>query len=244
MKYLPEIGRYVLLMRHLFDRPDNWMMFRRELFRQMNNIGIGSLIIISIISIFVGAVTAIQFAYQMEGQLFPMYLLGYIIRDSMVIELAPTLSALILAGKVGSNLSSELGTMRISEQIDALEIMGINTANYLIAPKVWASVLIVPALVVVSAFLGIYGGYLAAANYGIAPAIYEKGLLSWFKEFNLVIMIIKSIVFPFLITTIACYEGYFVKGGAIEIGQASTRAVVHGSIMVILFDYIITSLVT
>lgn len=234
----------MLLMQHLFDRPDNWVMFRRELFRQMNNIGIGSLIIIGLISVFVGAVTAIQFAYQMEGQFFPMYLLGYIIRDSMLIELAPTLSGLVLAGKVGSNLSSELGTMRISEQIDALEIMGVNTANYLVAPKVWAAVLIVPPLVVVSAFLGIYGGYAAAANYGIAPAIYEKGLLSWFKEFNVIIMLVKSVIFPFLLTSIACYEGYFVKGGAIEIGQASTRAVVHGSIMVILFDYIITSIMT
>lgn len=210
----------------------------------MSNIGVGSLAIISTISFFVGAVSAIQFAYQMAGQLLPMYLLGFIIRDSMIIELGPTLSGLILAGKVGSNISSELGTMRISEQIDALETMGINSANYLIAPKVWAAVLIVPPLVVVSAFLGIYGGFLASVNYGIAPGIYEKGLVSWFKEFNLVIMAVKSVVFAFILTSIACYEGYTVKGGAIQIGQASTRAVVHGSILIILFDYIITSMLT
>ena len=207
MSYLQEIGRYTLLMRQLFVRPDNWAMYRKEVFRQMSNIGVGSLAIISTISFFVGAVSAIQFAYQMAGQLLPMYLLGFIIRDSMIIELGPTLSGLILAGKVGSNISSELGTMRISEQIDALETMGINSANYLIAPKVWAAVLIVPPLVVVSAFLGIYGGFLASVNYGIAPGIYEKGLVSWFKEFNLVIMAVKSVDFAFILTSIACYEG-------------------------------------
>lgn len=244
MNYLQEIGRYSLLMRQLFVRPDNWAMYRKEIFRQMNNIGVGSLAIIGTISFFVGAVSAIQFAYQMAGQLLSMYLLGFIIRDSMIIELGPTLSGLILAGKVGSNISSELGTMRISEQIDALETMGVNSANYLIAPKVWAAVLIVPPLVVVSAFLGIYGGFLASVNYGIAPGIYEKGLVSWFKEFNLVIMAVKSVVFAFILTSIACYEGYTVKGGAIQIGQASTRAVVHGSILIILFDYIITSMLT
>lgn len=231
-------------MRQLFARPDNWAMYRKEMFRQMNNIGVGSLAIIGTISLFVGAVTAIQFAYQMEGQFFPMYLLGYIIRDSMILELAPTLSCMVLAGKVGSNLSGELGTMRISEQIDALEIMGVNSANYLIAPKVWAAVIIVPPVVIMAAFSGIYGGYLAATNYGIPPALYEKGLMSWFKEFNVLIMLVKSVVFAFTLTSIACYEGYYVKGGAIEIGQASTRAVVNGSIFIIFLDYVIIALMT
>ncbi|HNI45854.1 MAG TPA: ABC transporter permease, partial [Chitinophagales bacterium] len=169
---------------------------------------------------------------------------GFIIRDSVIIELAPTLSGLLLAGKVGSNLSSELGTMRISEQIDALEIMGVNSRNYLLGPKIWAAVLIVPPLIIIAAFLGVSGGYLAAVNTGISPAMYEKGLMYMFKSYNVFIMMVKSTVFAFLVASIACYQGYFVKGGAIEIGKASTRAVVLGSIFIILFDYFITLLLT
>jgi len=165
------------MLRSLFSRPENLSMYRKELFRQMNNIGVGSLLIIGMISLFIGGVTAIQFAYQLKGSFFPLYMLGFIVRDMMIIELAPTLSCLVLAGKVGSNIASELGTMRISEQIDALEIMGINSASYLITPKILAALLIIPPLVIISAFLGIYGGLVASESYGISPALYEKGLI-------------------------------------------------------------------
>lgn len=232
------------MLSSLFTKPEKYSMYTKEVIRQMNNIGVGSLVIVGVISIFVGAVTAIQFAYQMEDSFLPTYMLGFIVRDGMIIELAPTLSCLVLAGKVGSNIASELGTMRITEQIDALEIMGINSANYLISPKLIAAVLIVPPLIIIAAFLGIYGGYLSAQMYGISPSLYRYGLLYLFDPFNGVIMIIKAIVFAFLITSVACYEGFYVKGGAIEIARASTRAVVHGSILVILSDYILAILLT
>jgi len=219
-------------------------MYWREMMRQMTNIGVGSLIIISIISVFVGGVTAIQFAYQLDGGTFPMYLIGFIVRDMMIIELAPTLSCLVLAGKVGSNIASELGTMRISEQIDALEIMGVNSISYLIGPKVLAAIIIVPPLIIISAFLGVYGGSFAAEQFGISPAIYEKGLLYMFDSFNIVIMLIKSLVFAFLIATVSAYQGYYVKGGALDIGKASTRAVVFSSILVVLSDYVLALLLT
>ncbi|HNL07007.1 MAG: ABC transporter permease [Chitinophagales bacterium] len=244
MNILEHFGRYMVMLKDLFTRPDNKYMYGKEIFRQMNNIGVGSLLIVGIISLFVGAVTAIQFAYQLDTSFLPPYILGFIIRDSVIIELAPTLSGLLLAGKVGSNLSSELGTMRISEQIDALEIMGVNSRNYLLGPKIWAAVLIVPPLIIIAAFLGVSGGYLAAVNTGISPAMYEKGLMYMFKSYNVFIMMVKSTVFAFLVASIACYQGYFVKGGAIEIGKASTRAVVLGSIFIILFDYFITLLLT
>lgn len=244
MRFLYNLGHYMMMLRSLFTRPENYRMYWRETMRQMNNIGVGSLVIISIISLFVGAVTTIQFAYQLVGSMFPVYLLGFIVRDTMIIELAPTLGCMVLAGKVGSNLASELGTMRISEQIDALEIMGVNSTSYLITPKIIAAVVIVPPLIIISSFLGIFGGLLAAENYGIAPALYTKGLLHMFDEFNVMIMLIKAVVFAFIITSVSCYQGFYVKGGALDIGKASTRAVVHSSILIICWDYLLALLLT
>lgn len=232
------------MMRDMFSVPENYRMYSKELFRQMNGIGIGSLIIVGVISLFVGAVTALQFSYQLGSTFFPEYMIGFIVRDTMIIELAPTLSGLVLAGKVGSNVAGELGTMRISEQIDALEIMGVNPQGYLVMPKILGAIFIVPPLIVLSAMLGIFGGYLAAENYGISPANYQKGLLYLFDPFNVVIMTVKSVIFAFLIASVACYQGFFVKGGALDIGKASTRAVVFSSILVIFFDYIVALVMT
>ncbi len=232
------------MMRDMFSIPENYRMYSKELFRQMNGIGIGSLIIVGVISLFVGAVTALQFSYQLGSTFFPEYMIGFIVRDTMIIELAPTLSGLVLAGKVGSNVAGELGTMRISEQIDALEIMGVNPQGYLVMPKILGAIFIVPPLIVLSAMLGIFGGYLAAENYGISPANYQKGLLYLFDPFNVVIMTVKSVIFAFLIASVACYQGFFVKGGALDIGKASTRAVVFSSILVIFFDYIVALVMT
>lgn len=244
MKFFYHFGRYVLMMRDMFSVPENYRMYSKELFRQMNGIGIGSLIIVGVISLFVGAVTALQFSYQLGSTFFPEYMIGFIVRDTMIIELAPTLSGLVLAGKVGSNVAGELGTMRISEQIDALEIMGVNPQGYLVMPKILGAIFIVPPLIVLSAMLGIFGGYLAAENYGISPANYQKGLLYLFDPFNVVIMTVKSVIFAFLIASVACYQGFFVKGGALDIGKASTRAVVFSSILVIFFDYIVALVMT
>ncbi len=232
------------MLKQMISVPESAYMYWKETVRQMNHIGVGSLIIIGIISFFTGAVTAVQFAYQLSGSYFPPYLLGFVIRDSMIIELAPTLSCLVLAGKVGSNMASELGTMRISEQIDALEVMGVNSTAYLVAPKIFAALIIVPPLIIISAFLGVYGGLLAAVNYGIAQEMFEKGLLYMFDPFNVVIMLVKAYVFAFLIATVSCYQGFYVKGGALDIGKASTRAVVFSSILVVLFDYLIAVVMT
>ena len=229
----------------MFTRPEKVNMYWRELSRQMNDIGIGSLPIVGLISFFIGAVTAVQTAFQIVGSWIPENYVGYIVRDSMLLELAPTISCLVLAGKVGSSIASELGTMRISEQIDALEIMGINTTSYLVGPKIIAAMLMVPLLVIIAALLGCGGGYAAVvASETLSNAAYREGLQIFFDEFYVTIMIVKSVVFAFIITSIACYQGYFVQGGALQIGKASTRAVVYSSVMILLSDYVLALLLT
>lgn len=206
----------------------------------MQNIGVGSIIIIGIISIFIGAVSAVQFAYNLKDSFVPMMYVGYVVKESMILEFAPTISCLILAGKVGSNISSELGTMRLTEQIDALEIMGVNTKAYLIGPKILAAIFMVPVLVTIAAVLGIWGGMIASNASGyVSKTEYIMGVQLLFKAFNIRVMYIKAIIFGFLLTSISCYQGFYARGGALEIGKASTRAVVISSIMVLVFDYII-----
>lgn len=211
----------------------------------MINIGIGSLIIIAIISVFIGAVTAVQFSYQMEGSLIPRYYIGYIVRDMTIMELAPTFSCMVLAGKVGSNLASEIGGMRQKEHIDAMEIMGVNTAAYLVQPKIIASIIVIPMLVCVGAFISIIGGYLASVPTGLfSNEEYVQGLRSFFVPYNVTMMFVKAVTFSFLLTTVSCYQGYFVKGGSIELGNASTQAVVYSNILILLSDYLIAMLMT
>ncbi len=230
------------MLANMFSKPEKLTMYWKELVRQMDDIGVGSLIIISIISIFIGAVTAVQFAYQLGDSLVPIWWVGYIVRDSIILEFAPTISCLVLAGKVGSKIASELGSMRISEQIDALEIMGVNTVAFLVGPRILGAVLIIPFLVIIAAALGMWGGLMAAQFSGVAPELFERGLISWFEPFNVRLMLIKGVVFSFVLTSIACYQGYHVKGGALELGKASTRAVVQASIMILAFDYLIAEI--
>ena len=245
MNVFYHFGRYIFLIRMTFNKPESFAMYWREMMRQMQNIGVGSLPIIAVISLFIGAVTAIQTAFQLLGSFIPQYYVGFIVRDSMLLELAPTISSLVLAGKVGSNVATELGTMRISEQIDALEIMGVNTAGYLVGPKLVAAVTMIPLLIILAAALGMIGGYIAVVASGaIETSLYERGLQIWYKPFYINILLIKSIVFGFILTSIACYQGYFVSGGALELGSASTRAVVYGSIMILVADYILALLLT
>ena len=215
-------------------------MYWKETLRQMYEIGVGSLIIVFIIAFFIGAVSAVQFAYNMSQSIAPMYFVGYVVKESMILEFAPTVSCLILAGKVGSNVASELGTMRLTEQIDALEIMGVNTASYLIAPKIVAALIMIPMLVVIAAATGIYGGMLAGDASGyVSQTEYLQGVLSFFEPLNVTIMMIKAIVFSFLLTSISCYQGFYAFGGALDIGKASTRAVVMSCIMILVSDYLI-----
>ena len=243
--FLYHMGRYTIMMGTTFSRPEKLSMYYKETMRQMNDIGIGSLIIVGLIAIFIGAVTAVQFLYQLDGTLVPVYYVGYIIRDSTIIELAPTITCLVLAGKVGSNMAAELGGMRQKEHIDAMEIMGVNTAAYLIMPKVVAALVVIPMLVAIAAFVSVIGGYLAAVPTGMmSDAEYIQGVRSFFEPFNVVMMFVKAVVFAFLLTTISCYQGYHVRGGSIELGQASTNAVVFSDIMILLADYLIAVLLT
>jgi len=232
-------------MRTVFSRPEKFSMYYKETMRQMNDIGIGSLIIVGLISIFIGAVTAVQFAYQLGGQLIPRYYIGYVVRDITIIELAPTFTCLVLAGKVGSNMAAEIGGMRQKEHIDAMEIMGVNTAAYLILPKIIAALFVIPLLVAISAFVSIGGGYLATVPIGLMTGEeYILGLRSFFDPYNVWMMFVKGTVFAFILTTVSCYQGYFVKGGSIELGRASTQAVVYSDILILLADYVIAIVLT
>jgi len=244
-KLLFHLGRYFLMLGNTISKPEKSVMYYRETMRQMNDIGIGSLIIVLIISLFIGAVTAVQFAYQLDGTLVPIYYIGYIVRDSAIIELAPTFTCLVLAGKVGSNMASEIGGMRQKEHIDAMEIMGVNTTAFLMMPKIIAALIVIPLLVSISAFISVIGGYLAAVPTGLMSAEeYVQGVRCFFDSYNIFLMFVKAVVFAFLLTSISCYQGYYVRGGSIELGKASTNAVVISDIMILLADYTIAVLLT
>ena len=215
-------------------------MYYKETVRQMYDIGIGSLMIIFVVNVFIGAVTAVQFVYQLSGTFIPKYYIGYIVRDMTIIELAATFSSIILAGKVGSNIASEIGGMRQKEHIDAMEIMGVNTSSYLVMPKIIAVLLVIPLLVSVAAIFSIAGGYFAVIYSGsYSHEEFVQGLRSFFRPWNVCMMYIKALVFGYILTSIAAYQGYFVTGGSIELGQASTRAVVYGIIVILIADYLL-----
>jgi phospholipid/cholesterol/gamma-HCH transport system permease protein len=245
IKFFNDFGRYVLMLSQVFAKPEKLSMYWKETVRQMYDIGIGSVIIVGLISIFIGAVTAVQFAYQLDASLVPRYYIGYIVRDMTIIELAPTFSCLVLAGKVGSNMAAEIGGMRQKEHIDAMEIMGVNTYAYLILPKIVAALAVIPTLVVLSAFVSVLGGYLTSVPTGmLSDAEYIQGLRSFFVPYNVTMMFVKAFVFAFLLTSISCFQGYYVKGGSIELGRASTQAVVVSDILIIVADYVIAMLLT
>jgi len=240
-----HFGRFILWNKQIFSKPENINMYYKETIRQMYDIGIGSLAIVFLISIFLGAVTAVQFYYQMEGTLIPAYYIGYIIRDMTIIELAPTITCLVLAGKVGSNMAAEIGGMRQKEHIDAMEIMGVNTSAYLILPKLTAAILVIPLLVIISAIVSIVGAYLASVPTGLfSAADYTKGIRAFFIPYNVFMMMVKAFVFSYILTSVSTYQGYFVKGGSIELGAASTRAVVYSNILILFADYIIAVVLT
>lgn len=218
-------------------------MYWRELMHQCMEIGFGSLGIVAIISIFIGAVSAIQTAYQLVSPLIPKSTISQIVRDTVILEFAPTLVCIVLAGVAGSRIASELGNMRVSEQIDALEIMGIKTKTYLILPKIIAALLMIPLLVVIAMALGIWGGRVAGVSANIiSTQEFDSGLKLFFDVFNVKFAIIKAYVFAFIISSIPAFFGYYVKGGALEIGRASTKAVVVSCIMILFADYVLSAL--
>lgn len=245
VNFLTQLGKFLIMLGTAFQRPEKSSMYYKETMRQMNDIGVGSATIVILIALFIGAVTAVQFAYQLNGTLVPVYYIGYIVRDSTIIELAPTITCLVLAGKVGSNMAAEIGGMRQKEHIDAMEIMGVNTAAYLITPKVVAALIVIPLLVAIAAFVSIIGGYVAAVPTGyMSSEEYVLGVRSFFLPYNVLLMFIKSVVFAFLLTSVSCFQGYFVTGGSIELGKASTNAVVFSNVLILLADYLIAIIFT
>ncbi|MBK7667653.1 MAG: ABC transporter permease [Sphingobacteriaceae bacterium] len=238
-----HIGRYFMLLFRVFSKPEKFSVYARQIIYEINSLGIGSLSIVSIISVFMGGVITIQAAFGFSSPWIPLYAVGFTTRESMVLEFCPTIVSLILAGKVGSNIASEIGAMRVTEQIDALEIMGVNSAGYLILPKIVAAMIINPFLIAISMFLGLVGGYLMGISSGACTSYeYIFGIQAFFEPWKLYYSFTKVIVFAFIITSIASYFGYFTNGGALEVGKSSTRAVVITSILILIFNLILTQL--
>lgn len=243
MKIFELIGNYMILMSKVFSRPEKVSIYRKRIMAEMEALGLNSVGIVLIISVFMGAVITLQMAINLESPFIPRYLIGYATRESVILEFSSTVVALILAGKVGSNIASEIGTMRITEQIDALEIMGVNSASYLILPKIVATVLFFPLLTILSMIIGSAGGYFVAMFTGIMnPDDYIDGLRFDFRQFSITYSLIKIAVFGFLITSISSFYGYFAKGNSLEVGRASTKAVVVSCVMILIFNLILTQL--
>lgn len=243
MKIFYHIGSYFLLLVKVFEKPAKTRIYYKRFIDEIDLLGVNSIGIVFIISIFTGAAITIQTAFNLENPLLPRYLIGLGIRDSMLLEFSSTMVALILAGKVGSSIASELGTMRITEQIDALEIMGVNSASYLIFPKVIALMAFAPILTVLSVSVGIVGGLMVASFTGVTNTTeFIYGVQYAFIPYYLIYAIIKSVVFAFIITSVSAYHGYNVSGGSVEVSKSSTRAAVSSSVFVLMFNLILTQL--
>ncbi len=243
MNFFTHFGKYLLMLKGMFTKTDSVRMFWKEYIKQCYDIGIGSLPIVVIISFFLGAVMTVQTAAQLVNPLIPLSTIGIIVRDGMILEFAPTFLAIVLAGVVGSKIASELGNMRTTEQIDALEIVGINSKNYLILPKILGALTMVPLLVGISAVIGIWGGYLVGDWTGAIPnELYITGIRKGLNTDYISIAFYKSFIFAFIISTVPAYFGYYVQGGALEIGKASTRSVVVSCILILIADYLVATI--
>ncbi len=236
-------GRYFYFTYKVFSKPEKHNVWFRNFFKEIEKLGISSVGIIVLVSVFIGAAITIQMAYNITNPLVPDYVISLTTRDTMLLEFSSTIISLVLAGKVGSNVASEIGTMRVTEQIDALEIMGINSYAFLVSPKVFAFVVFIPILVIFSMFVGITGGYLSVVFSEVMSVHdYVSGLRLAFIPYYITYSIIKSVVYAYVIVTVSSYQGYYVSGGALEVGKASTRAVVYSSVLILMFDLILTQL--
>ena len=242
MNYLHNIGSYFLMIAEMFRKPTKWSVIKQLILKDIEDLIIGSLGIVAFISFFVGGVITIQTALNIDNPLIPKYLVGFATRQSIILEFAPTFISVIMAGKVGSFITSSIGTMRVTEQIDALEVMGINSVNYLVFPKTVA-LLLYPFVISIAMFLGIIGGMAACVFGGYSTfEDYVTGVQMDFTPFHMVYAFIKTLVFAFLIATIPSFHGYYMKGGALEVGKASTTAFVWTSVAIILLNYILTQM--
>jgi phospholipid/cholesterol/gamma-HCH transport system permease protein len=242
-KFLSQVGLYFLFLKKVFSKPEKPRIYYKQTMTELVSLGLTSIGIIAIISFFMGAVITLQTAYNTENPIYPAYLIGLGCRDSIILEFSSTVSALILAGKVGSNIASEIGTMRVTEQIDALEIMGINSASYLTLPKIVATLIFNPLHTLMSISIGIFGGWIAGSVSGvITSANFIYGIQYAFVPYYITYSLIKTVFFAFIITSISAFQGYHVSGGSLEVGRASTKAVVYSSVLILLFNVILTQL--
>jgi phospholipid/cholesterol/gamma-HCH transport system permease protein len=242
IRYLSQIGRYFIMLKDLLNRPVKWSVMKQLILKEIDDLIIDSLGIVCFISFFVGGVVAIQTALNLTNPLIPRYLIGFATRQSVILEFAPTFISIIMAGKMGSFITSSIGTMRVTEQIDALEVMGVNSLNYLVFPKMIA-LLLYPFIIGIAMFLGVYGGYLAGVYGGFASSSeFINGLQVEFIPFHITYAFIKTLVFAFILATIPSFHGYYMKGGALEVGKASTVSFVWTSVVIILMNYILTQI--
>lgn len=242
IRYLSQIGRYFLMLKEIFNKQTKWSVMKKLIFKEIDDLIIDSLGIVCFISFFIGGVVAIQTALNLTNPLIPKYLIGFATRQSVVLEFAPTFISVIMAGKMGSYITSSIGTMRVTEQIDALEVMGVNSLNYLVFPKIVA-LLMYPFVIGISMFLGIFGGWLASAYGGFSTSQdFISGAQMEFIPFHITYAFIKTLIFAMLLATIPSFHGYYMKGGALEVGKASTVSFVWTSVCIILFNYILTQL--
>ncbi|MFE3848113.1 MULTISPECIES: MlaE family ABC transporter permease [Flavobacterium] len=242
IRYITQIGRYCLMLKEIFNKQTKWSVMKNLIFKEIDDLIIGSLGIVAFISFFVGGVVAIQTALNLTNPLIPKYLIGFATRQSIILEFAPTFISIVMAGKMGSFITSSIGTMRVTEQIDALEVMGVNSLNYLVFPKIMA-LLLYPFLIGIAMFLGILGGYIASVYGGFGSgAEFVDGIQRDFLPFHIAYAFIKTFIFALLLATIPSFHGYYMKGGALEVGKASTVSFVWTSVTIILMNYILTQL--
>ncbi|MDR1726142.1 MAG: ABC transporter permease [Bacteroidales bacterium] len=241
--FLIEFGKYILLMREAFRKPQNWDIFRRKIVFEMKALGLDSIVIVLAISIFIGSAVVMQMLYNLDNPIYPDWVFGFASRKTIILEFSPTVISLILAGKCASRIASELGTQRITEQIDALEIMGVNTASYLIMPKIIACLFFFPVLIILSIVTALIGGAFGAMMVGTLSLFdYVEGLRLEFNVADVVYALIKTAVNAWIISSVASFRGYTMKGGSVEVGHQSTNAVVQSSIVIMIFNMIITKL--
>lgn len=244
MRILSNIGKYTLMLGVVFSKPEKWSIFRKRLFEELEFIGVKSIPIVALMSTFMGGVISLQTASNIDSPWLPEYTIGYITRSSTILEFSPTIISLILAGKVGSNISSEIGTMRVTEQIDALEIMGVNSLNYLVMPKIIAAMIFFPILIIMSIGLALGGGWMALTLSDLASTdTYIYGIRSFYQDKEIIYALTKSVVFAFLITSIASFYGYYTKGGALDVGRSSTQSVVSASISILIANFFLTQMI-
>ncbi len=242
MKYLHDFGLYFIMLKGVFSRFTKWSALKKLIFKEIDDLIIGSLGIVAFISFFVGGVIAIQTALNIDNPLIPKYLVGFATKQSIILEFAPTFMSIIMAGKVGSFITSSIGSMRVTEQIDALEVMGINSLNYLVFPKL-ISMLLYPFLITIAMFLGILGGWVACVYGGFSShEDFITGLQAEFDSFQVFYSYVKTFFFAIILATVPSFHGYYMKGGALEVGKAATASFVWTSVIIIILNYIITQL--